>query len=154
MKYWVILLSVFGIDRISKNWVQKKLSLGSRKEVWKDRLYFRHIKNKGMAYNTLEENPKAVLRMTGILMGIGFLQFLRLLHQKKSPALLTYLACMLGGALGNFWERANTGWVTDFLYIPFRKAPIFNVADIAIVLGGICTIPFAWLAERSNVKEM
>ena len=77
MKYWVILLSVFGIDRISKNWVQKKLSLGSRKEVWKDRLYFRHIKNKGMAYNTLEENPKAVLRMTGILMGIGLLQCLR-----------------------------------------------------------------------------
>ena len=103
MKYFGIMLSVFGLDTVTKIWARKKLPLGGKTEIIKDKFYFRRIKNDGMAYNTLERNPKAVLYLTGGLIGWCFAAF-----------------CM-----------------TDFLYIKWKKAPIFNLADIAIVSGGI-----------------
>ena len=42
-------------------------------------------------------------------------------------------ALFLGGALGNLWDRIQTGLVVDFL--DFRIWPVFNVADIAICVG-------------------
>jgi len=47
------------------------------------------------------------------------------------------LALILGGALGNLWDRLTTGRVVDFLlvYIGSYPWPAFNVADSAIVVG-------------------
>jgi signal peptidase II len=47
------------------------------------------------------------------------------------------LSLILGGALGNLWDRLLSGRVVDFLlvYIGSYQWPAFNVADSAIVLG-------------------
>ena len=91
-----------------------------------------------MAYNTLERNPKAVLYLTGGLIGWCFAAFCMMLtKQEEKKHLLLPLSLMIGGALGNFWDRIRRGWVTDFLYIKWKKAPIFNLADVAIVSGGV-----------------
>jgi signal peptidase II len=47
------------------------------------------------------------------------------------------LALILGGALGNLWDRLLNGRVVDFLlfYIGQYQWPAFNVADSAIVVG-------------------
>ena len=47
------------------------------------------------------------------------------------------LALILGGALGNLWDRLLTGRVVDFLlfYVGQYQWPAFNVADSAIVIG-------------------
>lgn len=138
LKYFGIMLSVFGLDTATKIWARKKLPLGGKTEIIKDKFYFRRIKNDGMAYNTLERNPKAVLYLTGGLIGWCFASFCMMLtKQEEKKYLLLPLSVMLGGALGNFWDRIRHGGVTDFLYIKWKKAPIFNVADIAIVGGGI-----------------
>jgi signal peptidase II len=49
------------------------------------------------------------------------------------------LALILGGALGNAWDRMRFGYVIDFLevHIIHYHWPDFNVADSAIVIGGI-----------------
>ena len=51
--------------------------------------------------------------------------------------MLTALALVLGGAVGNLIDRATTGGVTDFLavYIGDFRWPDFNVADSAISIG-------------------
>ena len=54
MKYFGIMLSVFGLDTVTKIWARKKLPLGGKTEIIKDKFYFRRIKNDGMAYNILE----------------------------------------------------------------------------------------------------
>ena len=95
-----------------------------------------------MAYNTGEQNPKFVLWLSTALATFCFGQFCVLLFQRKqrNSSLLMAIAIMLGGAFGNLWERWRYGSVTDFLYIHAKRMPIFNVADVAILLGGIGTM--------------
>ena len=52
------------------------------------------------------------------------------------------LAFVLGGALGNLWDRINLGYVIDFIEVYFDKYywPAFNVADSAITIGAIMLI--------------
>jgi signal peptidase II len=47
------------------------------------------------------------------------------------------LAMIMGGAIGNLWDRLFSGKVVDFLlfYIGSYEWPAFNVADSAIVIG-------------------
>lgn len=58
------------------------------------------------------------------------------------------LAMILGGALGNLWDRINLGYVIDFInisiiFLPWRifnPWPTFNIADSAITIGAIMLI--------------
>lgn len=52
------------------------------------------------------------------------------------------LALVLGGALGNLWDRLTLGYVVDFidLYYGPRHWPAFNIADSAITLGAAMLI--------------
>ena len=68
--------------------------------------------------------------------------FLQALAGKKERKYAMPLALILGGGFGNFAERVRKGKVTDFIFIPVegKNAPIFNLADVAVWIGGI------WLA--------
>lgn len=148
-RYFAIIAGTFGLDIATKYIVKKHIPLGSRKNLLENRFSLRHIKNKGMAYNTGEQNPRFVLWSSTILATFCFGQFCFLLFQKKqrNQLLLYTVSLMLGGALGNLWERWKYGSVTDFLYIHVKRMPIFNVADIAILLGGVGTM-FASLWKK------
>jgi signal peptidase II len=52
------------------------------------------------------------------------------------------LAFILGGAVGNLWDRVASGRVVDFLlfYIQEHQWPVFNLADSAIVVGAILLV--------------
>ena len=63
---------------------------------------------------------------------------------KKKPSLLVRLlaflltlALLLGGAVGNFIDRLLFGFVTDMFATTFMNFPVFNVADIGVVVGGV-----------------
>lgn len=142
MRYFIAMLAVFGLDLGTKKWVQQNLPLGGRKEIVKNHLYLRHIKNRGMAYNTFDGKRKTVLFSTGgILLFYGGL-FCKAAFGGGNRRLAMPLAAILGGGLGNFWERLRKGAATDFLYIKAKGAPVFNLADIAVLGGAL------WLAER------
>lgn len=55
---------------------------------------------------------------------------------------------LLGGALGNGWDRLYLGGVVDFF--DFRIWPIFNVADIAICIGVPLLILYFWSHESQK----
>ena len=52
-------------------------------------------------------------------------------------ALAVELALLLGGAVGNFIDRLLFGFVTDMFATTFMNFPVFNVADIGVVVGGV-----------------
>jgi signal peptidase II len=60
------------------------------------------------------------------------------------------LALILGGAIGNVWDRIRTGAVIDFLeiHIVHYHWPDFNVADSCIVIGGILLVLHSLVAAR------
>ena len=64
------------------------------------------------------------------------------------------LALILGGAIGNLWDRLSVGHVTDFLlfYIRDYQWPAFNVADSAIVIGAALLV-FEILFSKTPAHE-
>lgn len=142
MRYIMTMLAVLGLDLGTKKWAAKAIPLGGRKEIAKNRLYLRHIKNGGMAYNTFEGKRKPILLSTGALLLFYGGLFLRAAFGGGNRRLAAPLAVILGGGLGNFWERLRKGWATDFLYIKAKGAPVFNLADAAVIGGAL------WLAGR------
>lgn len=136
------LFATFGLDLLTKQWAEKTLPLHRKKEIVKNRLYFWHIKNKGIAYNRFSGKRNGILLFTGTLLTgyTGF--FLQSLRGKTSRRYALPLALTLGGGWGNFAERWKKGAVTDFLFLPVkgRNMPIFNLADVAIFVGAF------WLA--------
>lgn len=139
MKGILTLFTVFGLDCWTKKWAEKTLPLRRKKEIVKNRLYFWHIKNSGIAYNRFSGKRNHILLFTGGLLAYYSGLFIQCLRGTRAEKYTIPLALVLGGGCGNFLERARKGAVTDFLFIPAegRNTPIFNLADIAILLGSI-----------------
>ena len=137
MKGILTLFTVFGLDSITKKWAEETLPLNRKKEIVKNYFYFWHIKNSGIAYNKFSGKRKGILLLTGGMLAYYAGLFLQTLRGKKNEKYAIPLGLILGGGVGNFAERAKKGKVTDFLFIPVKgkNAPIFNLADIAILIG-------------------
>ncbi|HUR88049.1 MAG TPA: signal peptidase II [Ramlibacter sp.] len=63
------------------------------------------------------------------------------------------LACILGGAVGNVFDRLVHGYVVDFIQVHWRSTyyfPAFNIADSAITIGAVCLIVDELLRVRRS----
>lgn len=65
------------------------------------------------------------------------------------------LALILGGALGNLWDRLTLGYVVDFIQLHYRDYywPAFNIADSAITLGAIWLIAQSLFSNREQAHD-
>ena len=95
--------------------------------------------------------------------GLSFLVSLVLLVwiyqlKPKEQLLALSLALILGGAIGNLWDRVLLGYVVDFISVHYagRYFPAFNIADSAITLGAGLMILDMFIhpsAEKEKEKE-
>lgn len=134
-KFLGISLAVFSLDRIIKVLVQSLLS-GERLYVIKNFFYLVYVKNIGAAFSILE--GKSILL---ILIGIIALFVIYNQVNKKGINNIGY-PLLFGGILGNLLDRIIFGYVIDFIGFEFGSYsfPIFNIADMAIVLGAVFVI--------------
>ena len=65
------------------------------------------------------------------------------------------LALILGGAIGNLWDRLALGYVVDFISVHYagRYFPAFNLADSAITAGAACMLLDSFLARDSAQEK-
>lgn len=105
-------------------------------------LRWRYAENYGAAFSILTGN-------TWLLLGIGivisiFLLFALLKPQQSSWLLSLGYASILGGAIGNIYDRISLGYVRDMISVYYTPwdfyFAIFNVADVAINVGVIALI--------------
>ncbi len=99
--------------------------------------------NPGAAFSMFTDSPNPA-RTRALLIGFSlvaaivvFVVLLRIARHLSLTAVS--MALVLGGAIGNVWDRIAYGTVVDFLevHIIHYHWPDFNVADSAIVIGGI-----------------
>ena len=132
----MICLIILGLDRISKFIVQQTLYEGESIPVLPNIFSLSYIKNEGIAFGLFANHPGQWLVMTSLLtIGIIFVLLLRL----KTINLWITIAfgLILGGAMGNFWDRICLGGVVDFIDIGYKnyRWPAFNLADSMICFG-------------------
>lgn len=136
---WVA-IAIIAIDRYSKNWIVDHLAFYEPLQL----LSFFNLTlvyNTGAAFSFLHSASGWQNILLGSLAFIVSVVILYCLY--KSPAkewwFNTSLCFVLGGALGNAWDRIAYGSVIDFLdfHLGQWHFAIFNVADSAIFVGGV-----------------
>ena len=145
---WLLLLSALIIlfDRLTKAWVAGHIPEGDTIRVWDHIFRISHVLNPGAAFSMFVESPRPELTrwlLAGFSLVAAIVVLIILLRiGRRMTATSVALACILGGTIGNLWDRVRTGLVTDFLevHIVHYHWPDFNLADSAIVIGGILLI--------------
>jgi signal peptidase II len=137
---FIIALSVVLLDRITKKIIADKLGLHESISVIPGFFRITHVENRGAAFGLFADSPSqwkiAILVLFSIVaLAIVIAMLWRNSHSMNTTAIA--LSLILGGALGNLWDRLVSGKVVDFLlfYIRQYQWPAFNVADSAIVIG-------------------
>ncbi|MFZ5899099.1 MAG: signal peptidase II [Bacillota bacterium] len=127
--FWLTALLTVIFDQASKWIIASALSLGESVPVIPGVLYLTHVHNRGGAFGLLDGQ-------VGVLIGVTVAVVLAAVvgYPKVVKAGLAVPGgLILGGAIGNLADRLRLQSVVDF--IDFRVWPVFNVADVAIVLG-------------------
>ncbi len=138
-KIYIISLIIFILDQITKSLISTYLKLNESIEIIKDFFYIRYINNKGASWGILENNRILLIGLSII----AIIMIIRYSYSFKKTKLNTYgFGLLLGGILGNLSDRLIFGYVKDFLdFIIFRyDFPVFNIADISIVIGVVLLI--------------
>ncbi|MFT4824646.1 MAG: signal peptidase II [Halioglobus sp.] len=75
--------------------------------------------------------------------------------EKGQWLLALSLSLILGGALGNLWDRLTLGYVVDFISVHYagRYFPTFNIADSAISVGAVCMLLESFLQKNELASE-
>lgn len=138
--HFLIAFIVVLLDRLAKLSVERNISLHDSISVIPGFFRLTHIENRGAAFGLFADSPSEWKIAVLVLFSLVALVIVSALLWKNSHAMNTTgvgLALILGGAVGNLWDRLVSGHVVDFLlfYIGQYQWPAFNVADSAIVIG-------------------
>lgn len=146
--YFLFLIGIIKLDLKIKGQIKKNLKPGEKKEFISETLFLWRTENKGIAFNGLEKNPRLVLALSGSLIAGIMVWFFHMLTQTGQTGKKIGLLFLLGGALGNFCDRLQNGSVTDYIFIKKKNAPVFNLADVFVVLGGFLVLIFSGLQDK------
>lgn len=138
--FLLIALAVLALDQWTKWLIESHLPEQSSHEVIPGLLHISHVRNTGVAFgmfaNGGRDGSSWVLSLFG-LVALGLIAVLFHRTSAKDRGLLSALAMVMGGAVGNLLDRISSGAVTDFIavYLGSYRWPDFNVADSAISIG-------------------
>ena len=158
---WLLALSTLVIwaDRLSKQWIEKHLPVGNTIPVIPHTFRLSHVYNSGAAFSLFGDSssPQRVrwaLVAFSLLAAVLVFVFLMRLGRRITPTSVA-LALVLGGAIGNSFDRIHVGYVTDFLEVQLHLGswhyhwPDFNVADSCIVTGGLLLMVDAFRSTKT-----
>ena len=146
---FLIAAAVFLLDRVSKIIIRAELSLYDTVRVIPGCFNIIHTENPGVAFGLFAEstNPFRAVILIGLSGAVLVLITTVLIRgvkagERRNWLMRVALAFVLGGALGNLYDRIVHGTVTDFVevYANSHYFPAFNVADSSITIGAVLLI--------------
>ena len=156
-----IALGVFVVDRFTKWMIERFMTMWDTRVVIPGFFQIIHTENRGAAFSLLANSSDEVRNFVLVGLSLVVLAFIAVLLwnsesrlAREHAALRVGLALILGGALGNIYDRVMRGAVTDFLdvYVGDAHWPTFNAADCAISIGAGLMILSLWLGRREAVR--
>ncbi len=156
--HFLIAALVVVLDRASKWVVGHNVALHDSLTVVPGFFHLTHVENPGAAFGLFSDSPSEWKVAVLILFSLIALVVVSALLWKNSHAMTTTgvgLALILGGALGNLWDRLLAGHVVDFLDFSLGGYhwPAFNAADSAIVLGALLLVSEILFAKPAEGKK-
>ena len=138
--YLLIAFGVVLLDRWSKHMVEQRIALYTHIQIIPGFFRLTHTENTGAAFSLFADSTapwKTGLLIAFSVIALVVVSILLWKNHHAQVATGVGLALIMGGALGNLWDRLARGRVVDFLlfYVKRYQWPVFNLADSAIVVG-------------------
>src|ERR1700722_17224426 len=138
--HFILAVFVVLLDRWTKRLVASHIAMYTHIQIIPGFFRLAHTENTGAAFSLFADSRS--YWKTALLIGFSLIAMVIvsvLLWRQRSALTITGIALslILGGAVGNLWDRVASGRVVDFLllYVKQYQWPVFNLADSAIVIG-------------------
>ena len=148
--YFLLSAALVVVDQVVKYVVRQGIPLHTAVDFLPG-MALTYVKNTGAAFSLFQEHTWLLTLLSGVVS----VALVVALAKKILPHWwgMLSLALLLGGAVGNFLDRLLLGYVTDMFATTFMNFPVFNVADIGVVLGGVLlcvSVIFSFAEERKK----
>ena len=136
----VLIIANVGCDQVSKIMVRESVDQQEWIELYQDNLILTNVENPGAFFGWLADLPPTIksvlLALLPSLAILGIL-FTVLTRTNLPKGAVIGLSFIIGGGIGNIYDRIAYGSVTDFLHIDLGlfRTGIFNMADVSIMVG-------------------
>ncbi len=148
--HFLLALLIVLLDRWTKHLVAAHIAMYTHIQIIPGFFRLTHTENTGAAFSLFADSPSHW--KTGLLIGFSVVAMIivSVMLWKQTRALTITsiaLSLILGGAVGNLWDRIASGRVVDFLlfYVKQYQWPVFNLADSSIVVGAaLLVIDILW----------
>ena len=153
MAILAVLALNIGCDQVSKSIVRKEMNYNEPISLLQNHFTLIKIENTGAFLSLGDDlvNPYRFILLTllpvlALTAAVVFIIF----KNSFSKIALTGIICVIGGGVGNIYDRIAHGSVTDFMHLRFGifQTGIFNAADVSIMIGVGLILLDAWVKKR------
>ncbi len=154
----IIVISIFAGDQISKSIVRKNVEYHKQTEIVGKYLVLTKVENTGAFLGMGDSIPRPLYKLLMIIMPllvVGYAIYYLIKKNDVSKLLFISLSFIIGGGLGNIYDRILYGSVTDFLYFDFVlfHTGIVNLADIFVTFGFFIILYETYIHNRLSGKK-
>ena len=151
----VIIAVLIAIDQIIKVIVNAKLAVGDIVEVIKfgnTKIFsLSHVRNSGAAWSMMEGKTWFLIGVPVIVCALGI--WYMYTQRKKSKLQMVSLAMLVAGGLGNLIDRIRLHEVIDYIRFEPIKFPVFNFADICVVVGAVIFAVYIIFLDKPSKQD-
>ncbi len=134
MFYFFIIVILIGIDQWTKYLAETQLKPIDAIPLVRDVFHLTYARNTGAAFSILRDKQVFLIIVSTIIVVVLIYYLIKTIKTRETTLKIA-LALIIGGALGNLIDRIRLNYVTDFLDFTLVDYPIFNFADVFVVLG-------------------
>ncbi len=148
---------LFGLDRWSKIWAMTELKGAESINVIDGVFKLTYVENMGAAWGMLEGQTIFFALITFVVLGFVVYFYVKLENTKRYLPFKIGLVFFTAGVLGNFYERMLFHRVVDMLHFYWFEFPVFNVADVFIVVSAIfmaILVMFVYSEDELSLKRL
>lgn len=153
MKFLVPLSILFlvGLDQWVKYWAETSLQTMGDISLWSGVFHLAYVENRGAAFGMMQGKQWFFIIVTVVVLG-GILWYWRKIPINKTGLWMKVaLVLVISGAIGNLIDRVWLNYVRDMFYFILIDFPVFNVADICVVVGVILLIPIILFGDIEDL---
>ena len=149
MLIWLTLVVIL-LDMVSKYIVSKLLIVNESVMIIKNFFNITYVRNTGADFSIFSGNTFLVMVISFMII-MGIILYISKNKSSNKIEKISY-SLILGGAIGNFIDRIIYGYVRDFIEIDIFgwDYPIFNLADVFVVVGVILLVIATWRGRNDR----
>jgi signal peptidase II len=160
-KYMILIavsLFLVAIDQITKIYIHSNFELSESITVIPNYFNITYVRNMGAAFGIFTDSNETfrhIFFLSIPAIAVGIIVFFIYGLPESERAQILALSSIAGGAIGNYIDRIQHGYVIDFLDFHIKNIyswPVFNIADSAIV-AGVAVLTYLMIIEFINEKK-